>query len=77
MNAENSPVYFAVGVVVIVAFLIWAIMGNKKAIGEGRGEETDTHDWHGQPWTHRENYGAGIFALVAVLIALVISLINC
>ena len=71
-----SPLYFIIGVIIIIAFYISNIKKNKDQIDKGKGDESDTHDFFGSPNTHKENYKGGLIGLIIFIIVLLLVLLS-
>jgi|TARA_B100000315_G_scaffold245728_1_gene272114 hypothetical protein len=67
----TSPEYFAIGVVLIIIFLVYNMNKEKKHIDEGEGDElSGTGDYFGNVQTHKEEYFGIKFTLGVFLLAL-------
>ena len=70
MRDGISPEYFAIGVILIIIFYLYTLSQNKKHIDQGRGDETDTHDYWGKPISHEENYKGGLISFIIFILVL-------
>jgi hypothetical protein len=71
-----SPLYFIIGVIIIIAIYVSSINKNKDQINKGHGDEVDTHDFSGSPNTHKENYMGGLIGLIIFIIVLLFVLLS-
>ena len=70
MKDGISPEYFAIGVILIIIFYLYTLSQNKKHVKQGKGDETDTHDYWGKPSSHEENYKGGLISFTIFILVL-------